>query len=380
MMTRSSWDKEATQLNMHTRAANGGHAFSDRNAIMVAGAGRIWSPNGYASFHTAENSVVCIDEKNQNLNSPGRVLDFVDAPQATFMVGDAKYSWDWQVKTLDKPKGYYTAEDVKNGKVEVPSGWEPVKQISNDFAYTKLPFAYLNRPLFESGHWIKPSGALSPFIRQPNYPVQRAFRTAGLIRSEKPYILVVDDIQKDAEVHHYDWTLALERDIQFASVKKTSDQEMDLLLTGSDPDQTAGAPQVPVEEYLEKGASFPEGQPMLLVRVLHRGVVATTPAADPLITERPNLTNPKTYSPIRRLLVPSDSISPDFKILLFPHRQGEPLPVTTWNAAHTELTVKVGGTTDTIQFSPGSLGKTNVTVMRAGKEIAALKKDFKPVE
>ena len=52
LMTRSSWSKDALMLNLHTRGANGGHPFADRNAIMVAGAGRIWSPNGYSNFKT----------------------------------------------------------------------------------------------------------------------------------------------------------------------------------------------------------------------------------------------------------------------------------------------------------------------------------------
>ena len=95
MMTRSSWEPTAMQLNLHTRQVNGGHAFADRNAIMVAGAGRIWSPNGYANFKTPENSVVCIDGKTQNLSVPGRLVDFRDEPLATFAVGDAKYCWDW---------------------------------------------------------------------------------------------------------------------------------------------------------------------------------------------------------------------------------------------------------------------------------------------
>jgi hypothetical protein len=380
MMTRSSWDQEAMQLNMHTRAANGGHAFSDRNAIMVAGAGRIWSPNGYANFKTAENSVVCIDEKNQNLSSPARVVDFVDTPQATFMVGDAKYCWDWNVKTLDKPKGFYTAEDAQAGRVEVPAGWEPVKQSCNDFAYTKLPFAYLKKPLFEAGHWIKPNGAISPLVRQPNYPVVKAFRTAGLIRGEKPYALIVDDIQKDDQVHHYDWTLGLEYDLQIAKVERKSLSEMDIYLTGSDPEQNGARPKEPVASELAAGSVIPARQPMLLLRVLNCTVAAGQPAAAATIVEKDNLTDTKKYGNIRRLVIPCEAVAPDFKVLLYPHRQGDPVPTTTWNKTRNEVTVSFGQKKDVITFTPGSLGKTNVSVARDGGTPVQVKAEFKPIE
>ena len=238
IMTRSDWDPDADMLNLHTRAANGGHAFADRNAIMVAGAGRVWSPNGYASFKTVENSVVCIDGQSQDVGTPGRMVDFQDRPEATFAVGDASYCWDWKWQRLDENRGYYTIDDASNGRIAVPKGSEPEKHGVNDFAYLKLPFEYLARPAFEMGHWIKPKGAIQPVVRAPFFAVQRAFRTAGLVRGAKPYMLVIDDIQKDAQPHHYDWTLALEPDIQIARIDKKNDREMDIVLTGSDPDQT----------------------------------------------------------------------------------------------------------------------------------------------
>jgi hypothetical protein len=382
MMTRSGWDTDATMLNMHVRAANGGHPFADRNAIMVAGAGRIWSPNGYANFKTQENSVVDIDGKTQDVHSPARTVDFQDNPQATFIVGDAKYAWDWNLAVLNKKRGYYTEQDIKDNKVEIPAGAEPEKHTPNDFAYTKLPFAYLNRPLFELPHWILPNGALSPTVRTPNYPVQRAFRTAGLVRGPQPYALVVDDIQKDATAHHYDWTLGLERDIQIAKMETKSDGETDILLTGADPDQKLPPPKEALPSSLDPSATIPKGQPMLLVRVLNMAPPATTdkPAPGPEIVESANMSDAKKYGPIRRLVIPSDSVSPDFKVLLFAYRQGAELPATTWNADHTSVSVAWKNQTDTISFSPTKIGKTNVTITRGSDKLVDLTKEVAPFE
>ena len=379
MMTRSSWDKDATMLNMHTRAANGGHAFSDRNAIMVAGAGRIWSPNGYANFYTAENSEVCIDGKNQSLNSPGRVVDFKDNTDATFVTGDAKYCWDWSLQTLNKKRGYYTIDDVKAGKVEIPKGFEPVKQTTNDFAFTKLSFAYLNKPLFESSHWILPSGALSPVVRKVNYPVKKAFRTAGLIRGSQPYILVIDDIQKDSAVHHYDWTLGLEKDIQIAKIDKKNDREMDIILTGFDPDQKQKPLPEALPSLLEPGKSIPKGQPMLLIRVLNCSNSGKD-GINPQIVEMPNRSDSKKYQPIRRLIIPSDAVSPDYKVLIFAYKQGAALPKTSWNGKHSEVTVSWANQKDVISFQTGNLGKTNVTVNRNDKSLISMDKTIFPFE
>ena len=232
MMTRSGWDKDALMLNLHTRQANGGHAFADRNSIMLAGAGRVWSPPGYASFQTPENSLVCIDGKTQDLIVPGRMVDFVDGPLATFAVGDASYCWNWKYRWVPEPKGPWTIDDARAGRVVIPPGWEPEIHSVNDFAYTKLPWSYLDAPIFEAPHWVLAAGYARPTVRQPNYPVQRkAFRTAGLVRGPHPYALVVDDIQKDARTHRYDWILTLEPDINIVRTERHGGQ-LDVLLRG----------------------------------------------------------------------------------------------------------------------------------------------------
>jgi hypothetical protein len=366
LMTRSSWEKDALMLNMHTRGANGGHPFSDRNAIMVAGAGRIWSPNGYANFRTPENSVVCIDGKSQNEGVPGHMVDFEDTPAATFATGDASYAWDWTWKRLDKNRGFYTLADIRSGKVEIPAGWEPVKETVNDFAFTKLPFEYLNRPMFECAHWIKPKGAYSPYVRQPLYPVQKAFRTAGIVRGAEPYAIVVDDIRKDDTVHHYDWTLQLEHDIQIAKIVRRNALETDILLTGSDPDQTTPRQNngEPLPSLMDAGAKIPDAQPMLLVRVLNCTVDASKAAAEPEIVELPNMADSKKYPPIRRLVIPSDSVAPGYKILLYPFHQGAALPETQWNAKHDAVEVRWAGQSDTVQFVANPDGSTRVAVAR----------------
>ncbi len=342
LMTRSGWDTNALMLCLHTRQANGGHPFADRNAIQLAGAGRVWSPPGYATFKTPENSLVCIDGKSQNLAVPGRLVDFVDAPLATFAVGDAKYCWDWDWKTLGKGGGAYSAEDVEADRVEIPPGWQKEVHCINDFSYTKLPFEYLSRPLFAQPHWCLKAGFVSPVVRQPFYPVRKAFRTAGLVRGPHPYALVVDDIQKDESVRRYDWILTLEKDVAILKTARSGGQ-LDVLL---------------------KGEASPA---LLLVRVL-----SGEGLGEPSLDDFPNQSDPKKYGPVRRLVLPAHAASPAFKVLLYPHLPGDPLPVTAWNQARTEVTVSLGGAADRLTFAPAACGKTDVAVWRGRERIVSV--------
>lgn len=376
LMTRSDWSKDAVQLNLHVRQANGGHPFADRNAIMVAGAGRIWSPNGYASFRTDQNSVVCIDGQTQHETVAGRLVDYADSPSATFATGDAKYPWDWRWRTLDNRKGTYTAAMVRADQVEVPAGWELEKHTTNDFSFLKLPYAYLDIPLSETIHWIQPAGAVRPLARQPNYPVQKAYRTAGLIRGDHPYILVIDDIKKDDTIHHYDWTLALENDIQIVKVTQTNAHELDVILTGFDPDQSQPRSKEALTATLAPDTAIPAGQPMLLVRVLNRTIDSQTAGTTPKIEEQP--ASGAKYQPLRVLKIPADAVSPDFKVLLYPYRQGAPLPTTFWDARRTAVRVNFGATKDVITFTPGSLGKTNIAITRDGAPLINVDREIKP--
>jgi hypothetical protein len=165
MMTRSGWQDDALMLGLHVRSAKGGHPYADRNAIALCGAGRAWSvPGTFESFDNTKNSVVVVDGKPQDLWVPGRVVEFADAPLATFAVGDAKYAWDWKWKNLEGRERPYTKEDVDAGRVDIPKDWEPVRHSLNDFAYTKRAETCFARPMFELPSWIGVRGNLTPVV------------------------------------------------------------------------------------------------------------------------------------------------------------------------------------------------------------------------
>lgn len=53
-----------------------------------------------------------------------------------------------------------------------------------------------------------------PVLRGLWNPVQKAFRTAALVRGNHPYVLMVDDIRKDDSSHLYEWAMHLPPDLE----------------------------------------------------------------------------------------------------------------------------------------------------------------------
>jgi hypothetical protein len=97
---------------------------------------------------------------------------------------------------------------------------------------------------------------------------------------------------------------------------------------------------------------------MLLVKLLSGATSA------PVIVELPNAADAKKYGLYRRLVISSESVAPDFKVLLLPYRQGTAVPRIEWDGGKSVATVSSGGTSDSLVFSPQATGKTDLTIRR----------------
>ena len=71
----------------------------------------------------------------------------------------------------------------------------------------------------------------------------------------------------------------------------------------------------------------------------------------------------------KRLVIPSRSSEPDFKVLLFPHASGDELPQTKWNEDRTFLIVSFKDQIDTFYFTKNSEGRTKVKLIRDGEVV-----------
>ena len=362
MMTRSSWDTNATFLTMHVRGVSGGHPMPDRNGIMLAGQGQSWvrcnpkeeyGPSGYCT--------VLIEGAGQNDTTPGRVVDFVEEPEATFMVGDAKYCWDWGWITTERNKQGQrcTRQDVLTNNLMVPGGWELVENSFDDFSYIKGGrSSYFKQPLKFTPHWMAVDGAMQPFIRQVNTPVLKAFRTVGLVRGKHPYVLVVDDVQRNLLPTRYDWNLTLSQDVVQVQGKLPGGMDGDIVLAD--------------KASVDQNGAIKTGEPALMIRFLQCDGQQT-----PLQVK--TVKSSAREAEINILTISTRAISPAFKVLMHSFRVGDPLPQTTWNKGKSALSVAFPDQNDSVAFASAPSGKTDVLVSRNGRTIAEVNKPVAPL-
>jgi len=89
-------------------------------------------------------------------------------------------------------------------------------------------------------------------------------------------------------------------------------------------------------------------------------------------TPKGALSGSRSYGVDKRLVIASRSVTPDFRILLYPMRQGDPVPETVWNDNGDTVTLKTGGQKDLISLKPGKDGRTIVAVSRNGGDQLSL--------
>jgi hypothetical protein len=169
-----------------------------------------------------------------------------------------------------------------------------------------------------------------------------AVRSIAFCSGTQPWLLVTDTIQKDDRERLYEWLMQTGPDTELVSASGN-----DLILGDASIRRNA------------KGLPAPrEGDRLLLVRVLD----AAMPADPREFTRRPSfrleaferkdtlvpeakegaLTGSRSFGLDKRLVIASRAVRPDFKVFLFPHRAGEPLPQTSWNPDTRRIEVIIG--------------------------------------
>jgi hypothetical protein len=373
--TRSGWDKDATSIEFECRTDSVGasHEHADRGNFTLSALGREWSHESFRSIETRYHSCVLIDGLGQGYwPGPGRWVGLNDQGWAMSAACDASQAYDWRwfkEITTEEPDTFI--------RYKYPRWMSYLTESINVHkACAGVPFERDTRPgvvafwkdyvdvaggprLWDEDSWP---------VRIPHNPVQRAFRTLCFVRGDHPYVLVDDDIQKDQAEHLYEWLMLTGPNTDLAKIAGD-----DLILCDASVNHDKdGTPQP------QKGASE------LLVRILQANAPAQ--AIDFQQSENPRLEilekkdllqseGGRSFGVDRRLVIPSRSVAPDFKILLFPLRAGESLPKTQWiDDKHNAMTISSNGTTDRFTFVHGEDGKTGIQIEREGQAtVAAIK-------
>ena len=377
LITRSAWTPEAltAQFECRTDSVGSSHEHADRGNFTLSALGRSWAKDNFRSVESRHHNLVLIDGQGQGFwPGPGKWLGLAEQGDVVLAACDAQdaYNWMWpkQVTTEDpdtfiRYKYLRWASYIPLAKIfrtETP-GFVPVRDPRPSVVTHWTGFTAGDPRMWDEDSWP---------VRLPHNPVQRAYRSIAVVKGAHPYMVVVDDIQKDNQERLYEWLMQTGLNTEVASLSTN-----DVILC----DATARRD--------ETGAIKPvKGDRQLLMRVLDMkdpakpGDYQTRPSfrletferKDTLAPEMSKsfLSGSRSFGLDKRFVIASRSVAPDFKILLFPHRVGESLPITTWNDAGTLLTIDLGGLKDTIAFTLGADGRTRLKLTRAGQPAVEL--------
>lgn len=361
LSTRSDNSEDALMLTMHTRQDKGGHTSADRNSFVFAGLGRLWGYQmniaGGSKYGKVNESrffsTVLVDDVGQCGSAsgcfpvPGKMVDFKDSEMLTYATGDAKYAYDWEWNWENGEPG----KDSPN----LAKGWEKVLETPNDFQFKKVDLPFMDKPFYEQAHWLQP-GMQMHYVKKPWNPVQKAFRTSALVRGAHSYALIVDDIQKDDQQHNYKWLMQASSDLEISSFAFSEDSEIaDLYLCGR---------EVPRGEDDVRRPR--KGDPMLMVRVLQCDTDLSRRRYTPIGRLEQYMSNirwPKSSG--KRLVIPSYSVAPNYKIMLYPYRHGEALPETSFSQDGTVLKVEWPDQKDHYDIEVDEHGRTHMELTRS---------------
>lgn len=350
---RSGADEDDLAVQFHCRQDMGGHTHGDKNDITLSALGRIWLRKSYSGSQfqpTWFHSTILIDDIGMGVGDPdgdkcrqpGKLLEWTPNDTHTKVAGDATYAYTWE--------WHWSPQAAGNNHPWLGwNGWEKVTETWNDFQFISKTEAHYNIPFYDMPHWHQPF-RFERMVKRPFNPMEKVFRTVGVFKGDHPFVLVVDDVKKDANVHNYKWLGQIARDLTIESTT----------VNLSDDNYQA-------DIILMEPAS--EGNRRLLVRVLNNENYDGTnpPGYTDILTYtdyfsgNPYTSNPNLVRP--RLIVESNSISPDFKVMLYPHYSGDPLPETDWNAAHDTLTITCGTDDMRIAFETNATGRTEFTLI-----------------
>lgn len=364
--TRNSWKKDDLHLGFVCKQDffYGGHEGSENNRITLWKNGVNWiqDNNMLATKATFLQNMLTVDGKGCHWPpAPGTWLGVKESPEGLIACGDGKdgfsYTKSMQVHPLYFPSTkipYYApfAEGNFDLSRDIQVAFNPRTVKFNDgYAHT------------DYGPWSGETRLVEGYKLWN--PMQQWYRTVQFTRGQNPYVLVIDDAKKDENAHDFNWNIsvpldvdlveALTPEIQFQNTNPSENVSDDIIL---------GKNTMLRDE--KTGKYKPQkGDPLCLIRVLWRNTDYGFPV--------PRF---ERYQGYNEVVIPAHSVSPEFRVLVYPYKFGEPVPVTSWNEDRTELTVKIKNKTDVYHVGKSDGGRTVLTLEQNDKTV--LKSDIKP--
>ncbi len=344
VVLRSDWRDDALQIDLDAGVRSSIHGQGTRNAFTLVALGRTWSGATYGqgrSSHVQAGIQVQHPAwaacpvtqgflgQNPNHVPRGDAPSFGDPGQSTpsgrLVAWQEASDGSWSLAVGDASSAYNGRTDGPRNLTRTRLDWSrhlPPGLIDDLVARNPLNHALYVQNLDQL--YGGPRMGLRP---SPETAVQYALRSILLVRGKQPYVLVVDDFRKDGQPWNHRWVMS-----HGPSTEATS---APLVLDGE-----ATTTDAVLRHARDDGA----GQPRLLVRDLAR-----TPAVGqspvrllPLHPALAGLPDDRPAPGQQVVIERRDVVDPGFIVLLVPHRAGDALPQTQWNADGTVLTVDHG--------------------------------------
>ncbi len=346
LITRSAWDPGALYFGYQNRSVPGSHPLCDRSHFNLYSHGRFWGIYQYARDIKEQSgpimrSVVMTGDLGPS-TAEARSVAFADTPLATFTASDLANPWNFQTASF----------------APAPAGAElgAKTRSYNHFRLTPSPLPWMDLPIGGLPDWYtsqkpgSPSAGAGATGRRDWYrrfDAKHAFRTAGLVRGPHPYALILDDLQLDATARPYVWGMTLPPDVRLVSARRLGDNAAEILL-----EETA-TPAPP--------ALLSAKPRRLLVRVLSAAGLADPPAELAVVkvknTGQPDLA-------LNRLQIRATAVDPAFRVLLFPHETGDPLPEVAGPDEAGSVTIRWPDQSDALRFPKTPDGRSRVVLKR----------------
>ncbi|WOO39779.1 LamG-like jellyroll fold domain-containing protein [Rubellicoccus peritrichatus] len=373
---RSSWDEDAIYIHYENRSDYfyGGHETPEHGDFRLSADGVVWSPYTGAYMNPYFHNMVLIDGK-AGVYQPvaGRMIGAYDSEAAATVVSDATDGYNWK----KEEKNFYMWHEMIDS-TPVHSDWLRYRGLDMNRDW-ELPFQTHMREFYDGfahldwGPWHGETRGPEYFHRWND--VERVMRTLHLARPDtskdgKPYVLIIDDVKKDDKMHQFDWMLTLGGDVElYKAATATRNRHNTKSMKGA-----IGSDLIfCLADTKRKRSNIPffggqrptvvsepkEGDPMLLVRVLWRNTNSPYPL--------PSFEHSWKISHVR---VSAYAVEPEFRVMLFPFRYGENLPLTTWSDDRSQLSVTIGGQEDVYSFDKTDAGRTVFSMVRNGKIVA----------
>ena len=329
-----------------------GHHHADLGMFYFSGQGVNWvTESPFAKTYDGRfHNEVLIDGIAEANGTPARATYLGANLQKQSGLGIADltyaYSWKWLTQVQLWDQGFITPTDAP-----AKMGWEletDPKTLAR-FVGTQHYKMRLWWPTYTFSNWM-------PTLRAPWNPVKYAFRTAGLVRGNHSYGVVVDDVKKDDQTRLYQWTAMLAPGVWQADVAGLPKGQIALGYRLADPKLKAAA---------RSDIKLSQGDPMLLVVALDPADAGD--AQMPLVKVETLTDKEGKYD---RLSVNLRAAQSNFKVLMIPAKFGEEMPKVTFNVATGSGSIQWNDQKDSFLFTKGDDGRTRFVTLRGDKTIA----------